>query len=464
MKKTSKKSGKAMWGGRFDAAAAADMQEFSKSVHYDKRLHKHDIRGSRAHAAMLRSIGILTKGEWQAIDKGLEAIGARIEKGKFTWRDDLEDVHMNIESALTAAVPAGAKLHTGRSRNDQVATDMRLWLKDQIIADLRAIEDLQRALLGLADDTLDVPAPSYTHLQRAQPVSLAHYFMAYVEMLGRDHERLGDAFKRVDVMPLGSGALAGSTLPLDRNFTAKELGFSAISANSLDAVSDRDFIAEYLFVQSLAAIHLSRLSEDLILWSTAEFGFIRIGDAFTTGSSLMPQKKNPDAAELIRGKSGRVIGNLMSILTLLKGLPMAYNRDLQEDKERLFDTADTVNASLRIMAAMLRDTVIRKDAMARAVADPALLATDVADALVLRGVPFRHAHEIVGKAVAASEKSGVPLDKLSLAVWKAIDPRVDKKVVSVFSVAKGLAARRMPGSPNPKLVAAEIRTWWKRLG
>jgi argininosuccinate lyase len=463
MKKASKKS-KALWGGRFDASAAAVMQDFSKSVHYDKRLWEHDIRGSRAHAAMLRSVGILSAGEWKAIDRGLQAIAARIEKGKFIWRDDLEDVHMNIEAALTAAVPAGAKLHTGRSRNDQVATDMRLWLKDQIASDLAAIEDLQRALLGLADSTLDLPAPSYTHLQRAQPISLAHYFMAYVEMLGRDHGRLADALKRIDVMPLGSGALAGSTLPLDRDFTAKQLGFGAISANSLDAVSDRDFIAEYLFAQSLTAVHLSRLSEDLILWSTAEFGFIRIGDAFTTGSSLMPQKKNPDGAELIRGKSGRVIGNLVSLLILLKGLPMAYNRDLQEDKERLFDTADTVNASLRLMAGMLRDTAVRKDAMAKAVSDPALLATDVADALVLKGVPFRHAHEIVGKAVAAAEKSGAPLDKLPLSAWKAIDPRVDAKVLSVFSVAKGLAARRMPGAPNPKRVAAEIRAWWNRLG
>jgi argininosuccinate lyase len=462
------KSGKgakaALWSGRFAAAPDALVQEFTRSVHFDKRLFRHDIQGSLAHAKMLAKQGLLTAGEHAAIEKGLKAVGRQIEAGAFTWRDDLEDVHMNIESALTASVPAGAKLHTGRSRNDQVATDMRLWLKDQIAGDLASVHRLQRALVALAESHQDVLLPGYTHLQRGQPVTLAHHLLAYVEMLGRDADRLVDALVRADVLPLGSGALAGSTLPLDREFVRKQLGFAELSRNSLDAVSDRDFIAEYCFAAALSAVHLSRLGEDLVLWSSAEFAFVRLGDAFTTGSSLMPQKKNPDVAELVRGKAGRMLGNLVSILTLLKGLPMTYNRDLQEDKERLFDSADTFRISLDVLAAMLADVQVDKTRCFAAAADPALLATDVADALVKIGIPFRHAHEIVGKAVAKAEAQSIPLDELPLSQWKEIDGRITEACVRVFDPRAALDRRNMAGSPKPAEVAKQLRFWRKKLG
>lgn len=453
----------ALWGGRFEEKTDQAVQDFTRSVQFDRRLFRQDIRGSKAHSKMLHKIGVLTAAELKSIHDGLDRILSEIEAGKFIWRDDLEDVHMNIESALTERVPAGAKLHTGRSRNDQVATDMRLWIKDQIDSDLKALAELQSALVSIGEASLEIFIPGYTHLQRAQPVQFAHHFLAYVEMLERDAGRLRDACKRADVMPLGSGALAGSTLPLDREFVRKELGFAAVSANSLDAVSDRDFLVEYNSACALIAVHLSRLSEDLILWSSAEFGFVRIGDAFTTGSSLMPQKKNPDIAELVRGKTGRVVGNLMALLTLLKGLPMAYNRDLQEDKERLFDTADTINASLRLTAAMLRNTKIIEDRCQQAVSDPLLLATDVADALVKQGIPFRHAHEIVGRAVAVTAKLGLPLNLLPLSEWQKIDARVLAKSLDVFDVAKSLGNRPMVGAPNPKRVRQELARWKTRL-
>jgi len=453
----------ALWGGRFEEKTDQAVQDFTRSVHFDQRLFRQDIRGSKAHAKMLQYIGVVTAAELKAIQGGLDQILKEIEDGKFVWRDDLEDVHMNIESALTERVPAGAKLHTGRSRNDQVATDMRLWIKDQIDKDLAALAELQSALIFIGESSVDIFIPGYTHLQRAQPVQMAHHFLAYVEMLERDAGRLRDARKRADVLPLGSGALAGSTLPLDREFVRKELGFATLSTNSLDAVSDRDFLIEYNAACALIAIHLSRLSEDLILWSSAEFGFVRIGDAFTTGSSLMPQKKNPDIAELVRGKTGRVVGNLMALLTLLKGLPMAYNRDLQEDKERLFDTADTVNASLLLTAAMLRNTVIVSDRCEQAVSDPLLLATDVADALVKQGIPFRHAHEIVGKAVAASAKLALPLNQMPLVEWQKIDKRVVAKSLDVFDVATALSNRPMVGAPHPKRVRQELVRWKKQL-
>ena len=380
--------------GRFASGPAAEVAQFTESISFDWRLWRHDILGSMAHAEMLHKIGVLKKNELHAIVRGLDTIGKEIKAGKFKWKPELEDVHMNIEAELTKRVPAGAKLHTARSRNDQIALDVRLWLRDEITALLGEIANLQRALVSLGEKNSDVIIPGYTHLQRAQPVYLAHHLLAYVEMLERDCERLWDCHSRVNVCPLGSGAIAGSTLPLDRALVAKLLGFVdadgkvQLTQNSMDAVSDRDFAVEFCAAGALLAVHLSRLAEDVILWASAEFNFIKIADAYTTGSSLMPQKKNPDIAELARGKTGRVFGNLMSLLTLLKGLPMTYNRDLQEDKERLFDTADTVRASTRLMSAMLHNIKINRAACAAAASDPALLATDLADYLVKKAWHF----------------------------------------------------------------------------
>ncbi len=453
----------ALWGGRFKKGAAERLRDYSQSVSFDWKLYRHDIAGSIAHARMLAKIGVLSAEELADIARGLKEILEQIERGEFVWKPEREDVHMNLEAELTARYAAGAKLHTGRSRNDQVATAMRLWLKDQIAGDREAIAGLQTALVAWAARDISVVIPGYTHLQRAQPVLLAHHLLAYVEMLERDDERLADAGRRADVLPLGSGAIAGSTLPLDRKYVAKLLGFARVSENSMDAVSDRDFIVEYQAAAALLAVHLSRLAEDLILWSTAEFHFIRIGDAYTTGSSLMPQKKNPDIAELARGKTGRVIGNLVATLTLLKGLPMTYNRDLQEDKERLFDTAETVRSTLLIFAEMIGDIEVDAAACARASADPLLLATDLADWLVNQGVPFRQAHHLVGEAVARAEERKVPITKLTLREWKKISPVFEAKALEVFSTARGLAARTAHGGPNPKLVKAQLGRWRKAL-
>lgn len=454
---------KSPWGGRFKAGAAQRLRDYTESVSFDRELARHDIAGSKAHAKMLARIGVLKPGELRDILKGLDEILALIDAGKFAWRTDLEDVHMNVESELTRRYPAGAKLHTGRSRNDQVATAVRLWFRDQVADNRNAVAALQFALHAWASRDLDVIIPGYTHLQRAQPVLLAHHLLAYVEMLARDAGRLADCAARADVLPLGSGAITGSTLPLDRTFVARELGFARISENSMDAVSDRDFIVEYHAACALLAVHLSRLAEDLILWSTAEFGFIRIGDAYTTGSSLMPQKKNPDIAELARGKSARVIGHLVASLTLLKGLPMTYNRDLQEDKEALFDTARTVQSTLLILAEMLGDIAVNRTACAQAAADPLLLATDLADWLVRKGVPFRQAHHFVGEAVALAESRKVPIIELDLADWKKISPVFDPSALEVFSLKTGLAARTTHGSPNPRLVKAQLARWKRQL-
>ena len=398
---------------RFSEGPAQEVAQFSQSVSFDWRLWEQDILGSLAHAEMLHKIGILTKAERREIELAMNEIGSEIRSGKFKWKPELEDVHMNIEAELTRRVPAGAKLHTGRSRNDQIALDMRMWLRDEITALSFEIRGLQRALVNLGRKNAGVVIPGYTHLQRAQPVYFAHHLLAYVEMIERDRERLLDCFYRTNVCPLGSGAIAGSTLPLDREFVATKLGFvdgngaARLSQNSMDAISDRDFAVEFCADAALIAVHLSRLAEDCVLWASAEFKFIRIADAYTTGSSLMPQKKNPDVAELTRGKSGRVIGNLMALLTLLKGLPMTYNRDLQEDKERLFDSVDTVRACARLMASMLEHTTINTKRCGEAAGDSALLATDLADYLVRKGMAFRQAHHVVGAAVAAAEKAGV---------------------------------------------------------
>jgi argininosuccinate lyase len=422
-----------------------------------------------AHAEMLHQIGVLTRQELFAVVRGLESIAKDIAAGKYFLKHELEDVHMNIEAELTRRVPAGAKLHTARSRNDQVALDMRLWLRDEISALLGEIADLQRALVSLGEQNSGVIVPGYTHLQRAQPVYFAHHLLAYVEMFERDCERLWDCHSRVNVCPLGSGAIAGSSFPLKRELVAKLLGFVnasgevQISQNSMDAVSDRDFIVEFCAAAALLAVHISRLAEDVILWASAEFNFISIADAYTTGSSLMPQKKNPDIAELARGKTGRVVGNLMALLTLLKGLPMTYNRDLQEDKERLFDTADTMHATACLMAAMLRNTTVNKAVCTAAADDPALLATDLADYLVRKGMAFRQAHHVVGAVVALAEKTGKTLNQLTLTELRTVDKAFSRDALGVFDLKTAMAKRNLIGAPGTKEVARQLARWRKQL-
>jgi argininosuccinate lyase len=453
-----------MWKGRFKEQTAALLQSFSESISFDWRLWRHDIEGSIAHSAALEKAGLISKRERAQIIAGLREIGEEMAAGKFKFKTELEDIHMNIEAELTKRIgAAGAKLHTARSRNDQVALDIRLYLRDECDAISGLLRDLQRSLVGLAERHRDIIIPGYTHLQRAQPVYFAHHLLAYVEMLDRDLGRVADCRKRINVMPLGSGAIAGSTIVLDRKLVAKLLGFPAVTQNSMDAVSDRDFAVELLAALALVATHLSRLSEDVILWASSEFKFITISDAYTTGSSLMPQKKNPDVAELTRGKTGRVIGNLVSLLTTLKGLPMTYNRDMQEDKEPVFDSVDTVKATLAVFAGMLDGTKANAAACDAAVADPMLLATDVADYLVNRGVPFRSAHEVVGKAVALCTQRGCDLPQLTLADWRALSPAFEKDVPKCFDLATAMAARKGIGAPSPKNVAAQLARWKKSL-
>ena len=456
--------------GRFEGGPSAEVARFTESISFDWRLWEHDIRGSIAHAKMLRKIGVLSAAELADIEKGLREIAAEIRAGKFQWKEELEDVHMNIEAALTARYPAGAKLHTARSRNDQVALDIRLWLRDEIAALREEIRGLQRAFVTLGRKYPDVIIPGYTHLQRAQPVYIAHHLLAYVEMLERDFERFGDCFERTNVCPLGAGAIAGSTIALDREMVAVELGFvdgrgkARITQNSMDAVSDRDFALEFCASAAILAVHLSRLAEDLVLWASSEFNFIRIADAYTTGSSLMPQKKNPDIAELTRGKSARVIGDLVALLTLVKGLPMTYNRDLQEDKEQLFDSVDTVRATVRIVTAMLLNTSVNETTCEAAASDSALLATDLADYLVRKGLAFRKAHHAVGAVVALAEKAGKALSEVTVEEFQSIDADFGDDVREIFELRKALAKRDLPGAPSAKQVARQIARWEKALG
>jgi argininosuccinate lyase len=453
-----------MWKGRFQQETSGLVQRYGESISYDWRLYPYDIQGSMAHAEALAKARIITRAELKEIHDGLRAIKAEIDGGTFPWKAELEDVHMNIESALTRRIgPAGAKLHTARSRNDQVALDMRLYCRAEIAALTTLVREVQRAIIGHAMKHQTVVMPGYTHLQRGQPVLYAHHWLAYVEMLERDAGRLADALARADVMPLGSGALAGSTIVLDREFVAQRLGFAAVSHNSMDAVSDRDYMAEVLFAIALCGMHLSRLSEDLILWVTAEFGFISLSDAHTTGSSLMPQKKNPDVAELTRGKTGRLYGNLMSLLTTMKGLPLTYNRDMQEDKEALFDSVDTLKLALEVNAEMIRDIRVHEDRIRAAVSDPFLLATDIADWLVLKGVPFRQAHEIVGKLTAHSLATGVSFPAMSLADYQAIYSGFDASVFKVLTLDHAVSARQATGAPSPANVARELALWQDRL-
>ncbi len=449
-----------MWKGRFQEQTAELLQQYSESISYDWRLWRHDIEGSIAHSAALEKAGLISASERAQIVAGLREIGAEIEAGKFQFKMELEDIHMNIEAELTKRIgDAGAKLHTARSRNDQVATDIRLYLRDECDALGEFVRALQCALVELGTRESAVIIPGYTHLQRAQPVFFAHHLLAYVEMLERDRGRIADARKRLNVLPLGSGAIAGSTIPLDRELVAGLLGFGGVTQNSMDAVSDRDFAVELLSALALVAVHLSRLSEDVILWASSEFKFVTLSDAYTTGSSLMPQKKNPDAAELTRGKTGRVIGNLVSLLTMIKGLPMTYNRDMQEDKEPVFDSVDTVKAALAVMAGMMRGAKVNAAICAAAVADPMLLATDLADYLVNHGIPFRKAHEVIGKAVALCGAKSCDLPQLTLADYQALSPAFGADVFECFDLAKAMAARKAIGAPSPQNVAAQLARW-----
>ncbi len=450
-----------MWKGRFAKATADLVQQYGESISYDWRLYKHDIAGSIAHARAQVSAKLLSSDEFAAIEKGLREIEKEIEAGEFNFSIELEDIHMNIESALTERIGApGAKLHTARSRNDQVATDTRLYCREEIDNITVLITGLQQSLLKQAEQYAAALIPGYTHLQRGQPVTVGHHLLAYVEMLDRDKSRLADCRKRINVCPLGSGALAGSTINLDRQQIADELGFDRVTTNSMDAISDRDYIAEFLFDMALVGTHLSRLSEDLILWCSSEFGFATLSDAHTTGSSLMPQKKNPDVCELTRGKTGRLYGNLVALLTAAKGLPLTYNRDLQEDKEPLFDSIDTLSLALKVNAEMIADMAINLDTCEAAASDPLLLATDLADYLVKNGVPFRQAHELVGQAVALSVQTKTPLDQLDLS---QVSEHYGADAKDVFDLQTALAARTNPGAPSIDNVRAEVARWKKSL-
>ena len=452
------------WGGRFNEATDAFVEAFTASVGFDRRLYRHDIAGSIAHARMLGRQGILAAEECEAVVAGLTRIRERIERGEFDWRVELEDVHMNIEAALTADIGiAGKKLHTGRSRNDQVATDIRLWLRDEIGAIQGEIRRLQRALLDLAEREADTIMPGFTHLQTAQPVTFGHHLMAWFEMLERDHGRFADCARRLNVMPLGAAALAGTTYPIDRHYTAELLGFDGPMENSLDAVSDRDFAIEFGAAASLLMMHLSRFGEELILWSSAQFAFVELSDRFCTGSSIMPQKKNPDVPELVRGKAGRVFGHLMALLTLMKGQPLAYNKDNQEDKEPLFDTADQVRGCLKVYADMIPAIKPRREKMRAAALKGFATATDLADYLVRRGVPFRDAHEAVGKAVALGVAKGCDLAQLSLPELQSFSEVIGEDVYDVLTLEGSVAARDHVGGTAPNQVRAAVARARARL-
>ncbi|WP_018969965.1 argininosuccinate lyase [Rubritalea marina] len=450
-----------MWKGRFSKATADLVQQYGESISYDWRLYKHDIAGSIAHARAQVKAGILTNEEFQQIEAGLREIEKDIDAGNFDFSIELEDIHMNIESALTKRIgAAGGKLHTARSRNDQVATDTRLYCREEIDTLSTQIKELQGALLKQAEQYADAVIPGYTHLQRGQPVTVGHHLLAYVEMFARDIDRLANARKRVNVSPLGSGALAGSTINLDRQQIAEELGFDRVTTNSMDAISDRDYIMELLFDFALVGTHLSRISEDLILWCSSEFGFATLSDAHTTGSSLMPQKKNPDVCEITRGKTGRLYGNLVSLLTAAKGLPLTYNRDLQEDKEPLFDSIDTLKMALAVNTEMIAEMTVNVEECKAAASDPMLLATDLADYLVKNGVPFRSAHELVGQAVAVAVESKTPLDQIDLT---KISEHYGTDAKDVFSLETALKARTNPGAPSVENVKSEVARWKSTL-
>jgi argininosuccinate lyase len=434
------------WDGRFTEAAASSAEVFSASIHFDKRLYRHDIAGSKAHAKMLAKVGLISGSEIEQILAGLREIEAEIESNTFTFRPELEDIHMNIEKALVEKVgQAGEKLHTARSRNDQVTLDMRLYLREESLFLIGLLSELQKGFVQLAREYFGLIMPGYTHLQRAQPVLLSHHLLAYYEMFNRDKARLSDCLKRINVLPLGSAALAGTSLPIDRDFVAKELDFPEVSANSMDAVSDRDFIVEFLGACGLIQIHLSRLSEELVLWTSQEFNFAEIADRYCTGSSIMPQKKNPDMPELIRGKSGRVVGNLMAVLTVLKGLPMTYNRDLQEDKEPVFDTIDTVSQSLTVMSELLSGLSFNRETLKHNTDTGFMTATDLAEYLVRKNIPFRQAHAIVGKAVAFCIEKSKELTDLTLQELQEFSNVITQDVIEVLRAEGSVNSRNTLG-------------------
>jgi len=459
-----KNESKKLWGGRFTETTATSVESFTSSIHYDSRLYKYDIRGSKAHAAMLADQGILSPAELEAITAELTKIEKEIEAGTFEFKQELEDVHMNIEKALVDRIgPAGAKLHSARSRNDQVAVDFKMYLRDQCSLLIELLDEINIAFVRLARKYLGHIMPGYTHMQRAQPVQVAHHMLAYYEMFKRDKSRVIDCRKRMNLSPLGSGAMAGTGLPIDRQQVAEALDFDDVTANSMDSVGDRDFAIEFTSTCALIQLHLSRLSEELVLWSSQEFSFVDISDKFCTGSSMMPQKKNPDIPELIRGKSGRVIGSLMNLLTLVKGLPLTYNRDLQEDKEPVFDAVDTVSSSLSIMAELLNNLTFNTENMAKATRAGFMTATDLADYLVLKNVPFREAHGIVGRAVIYCLEKGCELENLTINELTRFSEVIDKDVFKVLSVEGSVNSRMSSGGTSLQRVKKAVDEAEKQL-
>ncbi|MBS8265210.1 argininosuccinate lyase [Mesobacillus boroniphilus] len=448
---------KKLWGGRFTGSAEEWVDEFGASIGFDQELAEQDIDGSMAHATMLAKCGVITEGEAAVIIQGLKELRQKAVKGELEYSAKLEDIHLNMEHHLTELIgPTGGKLHTARSRNDQVATDMHLYLKEQVSEIIELITEFQRTLVHQAEKNIETLMPGYTHLQRAQPISFAHHLMAYFWMLDRDKQRYLDSMKRINLSPLGAGALAGTTFPIDRHMTAEILGFEGIYENSLDAVSDRDFILEFLSGSSILMTHLSRLSEEIILWSSQEFQFIELSDAFTTGSSIMPQKKNPDMAELIRGKTGRVYGSLMGLLTVLKGLPLAYNKDMQEDKEGMFDTVKTVKGSLKIFAGMISTMKVKEEKMAKSVKNDFSNATELADYLAAKGVPFREAHEIVGKLVLECIQKGCYLADLPIEAYKSMNPLFDQNIYEALNPYNVVERRNSAGGTGFSQVKLQI--------
>jgi len=446
-----------LWGGRFSKSTDEMINEFQASIGFDRRMYREDIAGSIAHAAMLAHVGIISAADRASIEKGLRDILAQIDAGTFEFSTALEDIHMNIEKRLTDAIgDAGSRLHTARSRNDQVALDTHMFVRRSIVEVLDHIRELQEALVESSERHREVIMPGYTHLQRAQPILFAHHLMAYFGMLARDFERFQGIYARADIMPLGAGALAGTTLPIDRAFVAKKLNFERIYANSMDAVSDRDYILEFLSAASILMVHLSRLSEEIILWCSREFSFVELDDAHCTGSSMMPQKKNPDVSELVRGKTGRVVGHLMATLTAVKGLPLAYNKDLQEDKEGLFDAIDTVKFSLSVYARLIRGMKVREDVMRRAVEEDFSNATDLADYLVRKGVPFRQAHAISGKAVALCIERGIWLGDMALEDYRMLSPLFDEDIYDAIRPETCVAGRNSYGGTSYEQVRMQL--------
>ena len=452
------------WAGRFTESTHAFVERFTSSLPFDQQLFEYDILGSLAHCQTLEKAKILTRTECRSLTRGLRHVRTELRERRFPFADSDEDIHMAVERRVTELIgPVGGKLHTGRSRNDQVTLDLRLYLRDHLQMVTLRLQGLQRAFLQQARQTTDVILPGYTHLQRAQPVLLAHHFLAYVEMLERDHTRVQDTYKRVNVMPLGSGALAGTNYPLDRAFTAKVLGFPALTRNSMDAVSDRDYVAETLGVLSIIMMHLSRLSEELVLWSSEEFSFVDLPDGFCTGSSMMPQKKNPDVPELIRGKTGRVYGHLFSIMTTLKGLPLSYNRDLQEDKEPLFDAMETVLECLTVSAELIQRLRIRRDVLTDTLQSGFVLATELADYLVQKGVPFRDAHRVVGQLVRHCTEHKVTLHELSFADLKTVSPHFSQDAMACLTLEGAIDRKTQIGGTSRKQVVRQMHAWESRL-